>query len=255
MKKWISFDLDGTLMQNPFGKAVFPEVAAIAAKHLGRPYDTTAALVAEHERRFAARQWVAAYDWDDIVRQLFRRLGLSVEIDIAALVTAYAVHPYSYLLEETVIHVLEQLRERGYSLAAVTNGFRKYQFPVMEALGLAEQFERIITPEMVGCAKPETEILRPLQLEGEIVAHIGDRLDHDVQLANRVDTLSVWIYRRLPKEAVSLAPQTRASHPTVIAACEQKWAAENRRNEFTALSPEWTPKIVIHSLQELLLCL
>jgi len=33
-KLWITFDLDGTLMQNPFGKWVFPEIAREVGKAL-----------------------------------------------------------------------------------------------------------------------------------------------------------------------------------------------------------------------------
>jgi len=254
MKKWLSFDLDGTLMQNPFGKAIFPELERLVAERLGRPYDVTQALTAEQERLFANRQWVAAYDWDQLACQLLRRLGLPGAPDIAALVQTYAAQPYCYLLEETVPHVLTQLRARGYSLAAVTNGFRKYQYPVLEALGLAEHFEQIVTPEAVNCAKPEPGMLLPLQQEGEVVAHVGDRLDHDVQLANRVHTLSVWICRSLPPEVRRIDPRKRISHPLVAACCEQKWAAERQRSGTTPLSAEQMPKVVIGSLAELLAC-
>ncbi|MGV2720150.1 UNVERIFIED_CONTAM: hypothetical protein PO554_27185, partial [Klebsiella pneumoniae] len=62
-KRWITLDLDGTLMQNPFGAWVFPEVASTVSRKLGREHDIVAELIAEHEKRMALRQWVAAYDW------------------------------------------------------------------------------------------------------------------------------------------------------------------------------------------------
>lgn len=255
MKKWISFDLDGTLMQNPFTKWIFPEVEATIQSCLGRPYDVKTALVAEHERRFTAGQPVAAYDWDDIVRQLLEQLSLSTVIDMESLIEKHAAPPKSYLLEATIPDVLGKLQERGYSLAAVTNGFWKYQYPVMEALGLSAYFEQIITPEKVGFAKPDVQIFEPLLSSGELVAHVGDRLDHDVQAANRAHTLSVWICRTLPTEAAGIPPRARASHPLITAACKQKWAAETRRTDIHCLPQEVVPQVVIHTLEELPACL
>lgn len=91
------------------------------------------------------------------------------------------------------------LRKKGYRLVALTNGFYKYQFPVMERLGLAPLFDQIVTPEEAGCAKPDPQILQAVYALGTVVGHVGDRIDHDVVMANQEEIPSIWIRHTFPE--------------------------------------------------------
>src|SRR5690625_7894231 len=110
---------------------------------------------------------------------LLRDLSLEdvLEIDVEAMVREYSVEPKVYLLEEGIPETLAYLREQGFSLAEVTNGFYKYQFPDLEALGIDGYFDEIITPEETACAKPDVEILDGLLKQGEISAHVMYLID------------------------------------------------------------------------------
>jgi putative hydrolase of the HAD superfamily len=254
MKKWITFDLDGTLMQNPFGKWVFPELQELVSKQLRREFSVTKALVREHELRMRQNRTVEAYDWDDIVRQLLNELQIDLEIDVEQLVLKHSVAPKIYLLEESVIPTLQRLKQRGFSLATVTNGFYKYQYPVMKKLGISEWFEEIVTPEKAGCGKPDAQILRGLRETGRIVAHVGDRLDHDVYMANQAGVPSVLIYRKLPEPLRALTPPQRAESAEFIQICKEKLKTEN---PFVAAAPyprEYVPTHVLVQMEELLEC-
>jgi putative hydrolase of the HAD superfamily len=253
-KRWITFDLDGTLMQNPFGRWVFPEIAAAVAGWLGRPYDAVAELVREHERRMRQGRYVEAYDWDGMLAELLGRLGIREGVEIAKIVQKHSVPPKIRLLEEDVPAVLAALQAKGYALAAVTNGFYKYQYPVMEALGLAEYFAAVVTPERAGAGKPDPAILRPLG--GEVVAHVGDRLDHDVQLANRCGVFSVFVCRGLPEELRGVNPRLRNRHDLMRQICLEKWkreGGEQTEGEQAAslLPAELLPQAVIGRIGEL----
>lgn len=254
MKKWITFDLDGTLMQNPFGKWIFPEVEELIAKQLGRPFQSTEALYLEHQLRMQQNRTVDAYDWDDMVRQLLREQEMDLDIDVEQLVLKHSSIPKIYLLEETVIPVLNRLKERGFRLAAVTNGFYKYQYPVMKALGISDLFDEIVTPEKVGCGKPDIHILQGLQESGRIAAHVGDRLDHDVYLANCSTIPSIFIYRNLPEALRPLSPEKRAKDANFIEICRAKLKAENTCNVVSPLPPEYIPTYVLFKMEELLDC-
>lgn len=251
-QQWITFDLDGTLMQNPFSRWVFPEIAAAVSGMLGMPYDTVSALAAEHERRMAQGRYVEAYDWDEMLAQLCRELGIEKPFDVEELVRKHSFPPKVYLLEPQILQVLQAIRERGYALAAVTNGFYKFQAPVMQTLGLADCFDEIITPEMAGTGKPDPAILD--LLAGEVVAHVGDRLDHDVQLANRAGAVSVLVERAISDTARALHPYVRMDDPEVLRLCHEKWRRESRRSSNTAgmqLPGELRPTAVISSIREL----
>jgi len=253
VKKWITFDLDGTLMQNPFGKWVFPEIARILKAEVTAPdYDPVKRLIQEHERRMMADLTVEAYDWDDMAQAEIEAQGLSIEINVEQMVLSHCQIPRIHLLDDTIAEALPKLSERDYSLAVVTNGFYKYQFPVLDTLGIAGCFEEIVTPEMRGCAKPKPEILHGLLERGRIVAHVGDRLDHDVFMANAAGIPSVFVHRSLPERLAALTPRERALDEGLREILERKLAEEKveRTGAEGELDAYW-PTYVIAAIGEL----
>lgn len=248
-KRWITLDLDGTLMQNPFGAWVFPEVASTVSRKLGREHDIVAELIAEHEKRMALRQWVAAYDWDDMLSVRCAALGVQPGVDIEALVRKHCVPPKVHLLEQGIPETLRKLRGEGFALAVVTNGFYKYQAPVMEVLGILELFEAIITPERAGTGKPDPAIFQ--HLPGEVLAHVGDRLDQDVHPANQMKIVSVLIERKMPEAAKGISPYMRVRDQRVRELCTEKGRRECQNNGLQELPEQFVPRAIIHSLTEL----
>ncbi|GAA0330493.1 TIGR02253 family HAD-type hydrolase [Bacillus carboniphilus] len=254
MEKWITFDLDGTLMQNPFVEWVFPEIESTVLEKAGGELQVKDALVAEHNRRMKENLITEAYDWDDILKQFLQESDIDLQIDIEELVIKHSIHPKVYLLENEIIDTLLKIKGKGYQLAVATNGYYKYQFPVLETLQLSGLFDLTITPEEVGYAKPDVRMIQSLSNKGKILAHVGDRIDHDVNIANQLGIPSVLIMRRLPEEYTKLTPIERAKHPGCIDLCRQKWEKETR-NEFGPFTSELVPTYIIHSITELETCL
>ncbi|MED4754218.1 HAD family hydrolase [Brevibacillus choshinensis] len=249
IKRWITFDLDGTLMQNPFGAWVFPEIAEMISGILGRPHDVVSEMVVEHDARMRGGRYVEAYDWDDILRERFRELGIPDSIEIEPLVRKHSVPPKVKLLESGILELLSDLKARGYFLAAVTNGFYKFQAPVMEALGLIDKFDEVVTPERAGAGKPDPAILRGLG--GQIIAHVGDRLDHDVQLANRCNVAAILIHKNLTADLKSLSPLLRVKEPAGIQLCIEKARKETKNALWNELTAGLVPVAIIDSLHEI----
>lgn len=224
--KWITFDLDGTLMQNPFVGWVFPEIEAAINQLSATKLEVKQRLVDEHQSRMDRQEYVAAYDWDDMVRRLVTEEQLAVELDVAQLVQKHSTDGKIYLLEEGILETLDRLKQKGYKLAAVTNGFYKYQFPVLKALGLAQYFDEVLTPDRVGTGKPDVQIFTPLQDTGEIIAHVGDRVDHDVVAGKQLGVKTILIHRKLPEELVVLSPVERSVTPQGRTLVEEKLEKE-----------------------------
>lgn len=248
-KRWVTFDLDGTLMQNPFGAWVFPEIAEAVQGKLGRAHDIVAEMVEEHEARMRQGRFVEAYDWDEILNGRLRSLGIDEAMEIEPLVRKHSVPPKIGLLESGIREALLEVKAGGFSLAAVTNGFYKFQAPVMEALGLLELFDEVVTPERAGAGKPDPAILRPL--DGRIIAHVGDRLDHDVLLAARAGAAAVLVYRKLPVELKSMSPCMRVQDPRAVRLLIEKGMKESKQDDWMELPKELVPTAVIFSMQEL----
>lgn len=88
-----------------------------------------------------------------------------------------AVFPYTY-------EVLDYLRDKGYRLHLITNGFRDIQYIKLDASRLTEYFEEIVTSECCGHLKPDTRIFEhALERTGATAPEslmIGDNLECDV---------------------------------------------------------------------------
>lgn len=88
-----------------------------------------------------------------------------------------AVFPHTY-------EVLDYLRDKGYRLHLITNGFRDIQYIKLDASRLTEYFEEIVTSECCGHLKPDTRIFEhALERTGATAPEslmIGDNLECDV---------------------------------------------------------------------------
>jgi FMN phosphatase YigB (HAD superfamily) len=250
---WITFDLDETIMQNPFKKWVFPEVVSTFGKYVGDEHDILKWIVDKHVHRMAENRILEAYDWDHIIRELADELGVEVNIDVAALVLKHATPSKVYALEETMLDSLQKMKGKGYQLAVATNGYYAYQYPVLEALQLHTVFDEIITPDTAGFAKPNPLMLQVLQQKhnGNIVAHVGDRLDHDVVMANQLGIVSVFINKNIPLPIMELPIHKRKSHPDFLLFCAEKWHSENRLRNADVYEKYSMPDIVVQSIEEL----
>lgn len=251
VKKWITFDLDGTLMQNPFVDWVFPEIEKLVNGQLTERRNITSMLVEKHEKLMANSQTLEAYDWDAILLEVLEDLDLDqkLSINVEELVLKHTVKPKVYLLEECIPETLRQLQEADYSLAVVTNGYYKYQYPVLKELGIVQYFDEIITPETNNCSKPDPRILDSIRNEGEVVAHIGDRIDHDVCMSNTLGIPSIFINKNLPEGYEEIPFTDRIKNTEIEKLCQEKWARETKDKEFT---DQCKPSVIIGSIKELI---
>lgn len=208
-------------------------------------------IVSEHLRRMSENQFLEAYDWDDIVADVIEKLGIDAAIDIESIVIRHSEFPKIYLLEDTMLQSLESIKKQGFYLAAATNGYYKYQAPVLQQLGLNKIFDEVITSDKAGFAKPHPSILKSLMDKSEVTAHVGDRIDHDVLLANNLGIPSVFIHRALPAEVRKLPVDKRSVHPRFRKLCKEKWHKENRLRDAPFLENECIPNIVVCSMKEL----
>ncbi|MCY0877923.1 MAG: HAD family hydrolase [Firmicutes bacterium] len=180
---WITLDLDNTLVANPYWHLFFrPWLTAEAQRQgttLATLYD---ALNAEAERRWRHGQWVESFDWADIVHAL----GLTPLPDPPIPPRAAVAR----LVKTGAWELLGVLQTTGLPLGLVSNGFLRFQWPYLKALGWDRLFQAIVTPDQVGYAKPDPRMLAPCSPG---MVHIGDRLTHDVLLAQRAHRRAIWV--------------------------------------------------------------
>jgi HAD superfamily hydrolase (TIGR01549 family) len=209
----VSFDLDGVIMQNPFAAGIGPHMRA----HIRRGRELLATEPAEADQhidqavrecwgeRMARGDFVAAYNWDEIYSEVSRRFGGESAPDVAKLVEESCRQDGMIALLPGAKEGLNALQKQGVRMVALTNGYHPYQWPVLEALGIAEFFADVVTPDVTGYAKPDPRLFQSIP---DLVAHVGDTLLHDVVGANLAGVTSVWLDADLP-EYLRMQPITK----------------------------------------------
>ncbi len=93
--------------------------------------------------------------------------------------------PTKKILFPHTIEILDYLKEKGYSLHLITNGFEKTQWSKINNSGLSKYFTHMITSEASNSLKPKKEIFEyALNKAGASLAEsimLGDNQDADIQ--------------------------------------------------------------------------
>lgn len=237
----ISFDLDGVLIQNPFGGGVFPWVrnhvrSATALQGLDASEQDSLmnrTVNDEWAARMRAGDFAGAYDWDSILNAASERLGGPAIPDVASLVERFCQEEGMIALLPGALEGLQLLRDAGATIHAITNGYRRFQLPVLQTLGIDHFFTRLISPELVGSAKPQPGIFQAVP---DLQVHVGDTLVHDIHGANQAGITSIWLNPDLPADVRARRLNERHAAPELSAVVEAALAA----SPYTRLHPEVT---------------
>jgi FMN phosphatase YigB (HAD superfamily) len=214
----ITFDLDDTLIRNAFSRWVIPEIA----EHLGNgkpEKDIARSLQLRHRQALQRGDSLAAYDWQAHTDALAEEAGLGAGVvDVAAVVQRHAVPSKVRLVHEKTIPVLRALRETGWRVAILTNGFRVYQEPVLRSTGLWDEVDQVFTTDDIGWAKPDARAFAAAFDGASTTVHVGDRIDHDIQGARGAAVTSVLMHRDAPfvGRTAELNPSQRAQMRTYL---------------------------------------
>lgn len=105
--------------------------------------------------------------------------------------------PESTLLFPHAREVLQYLKDKGYHLHILSNGFEEVQHKKLKYSGIHGFFEQVITSEASSFVKPDKEIflfaLRRSRAEASDSIMIGDNPEADIQGAANADLHSVYV--------------------------------------------------------------
>jgi putative hydrolase of the HAD superfamily len=189
----VFFDLDGTLMVNPFEAAVWPVIMQEIAETSGASSETIFNLIVEENE---ARQndpsgsAVLSMDWDDIAQVVAAKLGGRVSSSCETLVRDHAASHSSVL--ENALDILHELNAPHRALVVATKGLAKYQQPVLDALGLTPLFAGILTPDSYQALKKNRAYFGAWPAETRLQIMVGDRYDDDVEGPGKHGFKTIW---------------------------------------------------------------
>lgn len=119
-------------------------------------------------------------------------------IDIEELMRAYDWQPMpGVVLFDDALHVLAELRRRGYKLGLITNSFLPMWMRDVELrhYELIDLFDARTTSGDAGYMKPHPAIYRQMMAELDVAPgrslFVGDRPEHDIAGANKAGMISV----------------------------------------------------------------
>jgi putative hydrolase of the HAD superfamily len=187
-------DLDGTIIRGPFESAVFPAVFGELARKTGLEPEVLRRLAVQENldrQHDSAVPAALAMDWDDVFATLAARLGVQLEADAVALVNTHARPPFTAILDGAD-RMLAQLARPDRAIVIATKGLRKYQLPVLDALGLAPLFTDVLTPDTYGAAKGTLGFYGPWPQVTRVQISLGDLYEDDVLAPKRLGFRAIW---------------------------------------------------------------
>lgn len=144
----------------------------------------------EHNEKLWERYRNGYIRQEDLRIKRMRHSLLDFKIADEALAQAMSVKFLELLPTRTLLfpytrEILQYLKEKGYSLHLITNGFEEVQFKKLRFSGIDIFFKEVITSESSGCLKPNKEIFeyafrKANALPAESIM-LGDTLDVDIQ--------------------------------------------------------------------------
>ncbi len=157
------------------GVTSFEEFFNNYSAHNHRLWDRyTKGFIKQEELRWK-RMWLALLDFkvaDDVLSR-----KLSVEF-LQILPTKRNIFPYT-------IEILEYLKNKGYILHLITNGFEQVQYGKLKNSNMEHYFSKVITSEMASSLKPNKEIfdyaLEKAGAKMEESIMIGDNIEADIK--------------------------------------------------------------------------
>ena len=190
----VIFDLDNTLILNPFMTGVFPHIQRVFSE-AGEKKDYIRELQTESIRLRRAGRLVESYNWDLICSNVAYANHINVKISVKKVVEEYNKPPF-ISLEPGTKELLQSLHESNHKIVILTNGYEEYQLPVVKSLGL-EEYDAFISAEKIGYIKPQPEAFelaaKPfLKHDRQKPIVVGDSLLFDVWGASIAGYRAIW---------------------------------------------------------------
>jgi HAD superfamily hydrolase (TIGR01493 family) len=181
MPKYISFDMDGTLIDPEFTDWVWGQgIPALYGGKAGLPFETAKAFVVKEYQKVGE----GAVEWYDI-KYWFRlfQLEQSWKDLMKQFVDKIKVYP-------DVNHILDRLKER-FPLILMSNAGREFIEMEMEATGLDKYFDRIFSATSDFHVVKKTaafyqQVCDILKVGPQEIVHVGDHCDFDYLVPRRM---------------------------------------------------------------------
>lgn len=200
--KNIYFDLDRTLWdfetnseKTLFDLLVkyFPEKESEFKKFLSVYYPINEKLWVMYRKGFLKKEVLRIKRFTDS----FKQIGITDEVVVKKISEEYiSLSPYQTGLFPYTIEILEYLKQAGYKLYLLTNGFKEVQTVKITQSGIDKYIDKMITSDDAGYQKPNRKIfeyaLKTVNAKKDESIMVGDDLNTDIAGANSFGMDSIY---------------------------------------------------------------
>ena len=187
----ISFDLDGTLLDNSFVDSVWlEEIPRLYSVEKSVSFDDAKKIVRNHYDSVGKdrREWYDIHYW-------IRRFGLKVEAKELLRKFEHRIKTYPEVPE-----ILEQLKRRGFRLVIVSNAGREFVELELEKTEMNDCFERVFSSTSdFGVVKKTVRLYQRvcsiLGVSPQEMVHVGDDREFDFEVPRRLGILAYHLDR------------------------------------------------------------
>ena len=175
--KTIVFDLDDTLVKEiDFLKSSFFEIASVI----------------ENEGYSLYQQMMVWYfDKENVFQNL---VSLYPDLSIDSLKSSYRKHLPNFEHYKYIKDFLNELKQKGYKLGLITDGFSVTQRNKITSLGVGDLFDLIIISEEFGTEKPHEENYSAFhQFNSDAYYYVGDNLKKDFVTPNKLGWVTICL--------------------------------------------------------------
>lgn len=177
-------DLDGTLIPLEAWDPVFYEISSMVASRIGIEPNEFWSLVKALHYQLMRRFSVKAFDWQYLIESVASSFGIYEVPKVEDILVKYVG---GFPVNEGAYDLLAGLKRLGLTPVIATNGLRRYQSIVIEALGFSKYIQGIRASDDFGCVKNCREFF-----DGAYVM-IGDNPVFDVYFPQKFGVRTIFV--------------------------------------------------------------